>query len=74
MAEHVHRLLECDPQFGIHRLVKAIKGRRSRLLRQECPSLKSRMGTLWTHSYFVSPFGGALLAVIKRDIANQKNV
>ncbi|MBI2570146.1 MAG: IS200/IS605 family transposase, partial [Candidatus Schekmanbacteria bacterium] len=37
MADHVHLLVEVDPQFGIHTLVKRIKGRSSRLLRQEFP-------------------------------------
>lgn len=31
-----------------------MKGRSSRLLRQEFPWLKSRLPTLWTNSYFVS--------------------
>ena len=33
MPDHVHYLIEVDPQFGIHRAVKAIEGRSSRLLR-----------------------------------------
>lgn len=37
MPDHVHLLVEVDPQFGIHRLVKAIKGRSSGVLRQEFP-------------------------------------
>lgn len=74
MPDHVHLLVECDPQFGIHRLVRAIKGRSSRLLREEFPALKSRLPTLWTHSYFVATVGGAPLAVIKQYIDNQKNV
>ncbi len=37
MPDHVHLLVECDPQFGIHRLVRLIKGRSSGLLRQEFP-------------------------------------
>jgi putative transposase len=36
MPDHVHLLLNCDPQFGINRLVRSIKGRSSRLLRMEC--------------------------------------
>ena len=36
--------------------------------------LKSRLPTLWTNSCFVSTAGGALLAVIKQYIENQKNV
>ena len=72
--EHVHVLVECDPQFGIHRLVRYIKGRSSRYLRQEFPVLKRKLPTLWTNSYFVSTVGGAPLAVIKQYIENQKHV
>jgi len=74
MPDHVHLLVEVDPQFGIHRLVKQLKGRSSRLLRQEFPTLKSRMPTLWTNSYFVSTVGGAPLEIIKQYIENQKHV
>lgn len=72
MPDHVHLLVECDPQFGIHRLVRLIKGRSSRLLRQEFPVLKRKLPTLWTNSYFVSTVGGAPLSVIKQYIENQK--
>jgi putative transposase len=72
MPDHVHLLVECDPQFGIHRLVKQIKGRSSRLLREEFPTLRSRLPTLWTNSYFVATVGDAPLAIIKQYIANQR--
>ncbi len=72
MPDHVHILLEVDPQFGIHRAVKALKGRTSRILRQEYPWLRSRIPTLWTNSYFCSTVGGAPLSVIKQYIENQK--
>jgi putative transposase len=74
MPDHVHLLVEVDPQYGIHRLVRQIKGRSSRLLRQEYPWLRSRLPTLWTNSYFVSTVGGAPLEVIKQYIENQKRV
>jgi putative transposase len=74
MPDHVHLLVEVDPQFGIHKLIKLVKGRSSRLLRQEFPALRKRLPTLWTNSYFVSTVGGAPLAVIKQYIENQKNV
>jgi len=70
--DHFHRLVDCDPQFGIHRFVKAVKGRSSRLLRQEFSPLRTRVPTLWTNSYFVATVGGAPLAVIKQYIENQK--
>jgi len=72
MPDHVHLLCEVDPQFGVHRLVKRLRGRSSRLLRQEFPWLKSRLPTLWTNSYFVATVGGAPLSVIKQYIENQK--
>lgn len=74
MPDHVHLLVEVDPQFGIHRLVRLMKGRSSHHLREEFPWIKKRLPTLWTNSYFVSTVGGAPLAVIKQYIENQKNV
>ena len=74
MPDHVHLLVTVDPQYGIHRLVKQIKGRSSRLLRQEFPHLRRRLPTLWTNSYFVATVGGATLEVVKRYVENQRNV
>jgi putative transposase len=74
MPDLVRLLVEVDPQFGIHRLVKAIKGRSSRLLRQEFPQCRTRLPSLWTNSYFVSTVGGAPLAIIKKYIEHQKHV
>lgn len=72
VLDHFHMLVDCDPQFGIHRFVKAVKGRSSRLLRQEFSPLRTRVPTLWTNSYFVATVGGAPLAVIKQYIESQK--
>jgi putative transposase len=74
MPDHVHLLLEVDPQYGVHRVIKQMKGRSSRYLREEFAWLRSRLPTLWTNSYFVSTVGGAPLAVIKQYIENQKSV
>lgn len=54
--------------------MKRLKGRSSRLLRDEFQWLKSRLPTLWTNSYFVATVGGTPLAVIKQYIADQKKV
>ncbi len=74
MPDHVHLLVEVDPQYGVHRLVKAVKGRSSRVLRDEFPWLRSRLPTLWTNAYFVATVGGAPLEVIRKYVENQKNV
>jgi len=74
MPDHVHVLVEIDPQYGIAKLVRNMKGRSSRLLRQEFSWLKSRIPTLWTNSYFVSTVGGAPISIVKQYIENQKRV
>lgn len=74
MPDHVHLLIEVDPQYGINKAVRHIKGMSSHALRTEFPQLKSRLPTLWTTSYFVSTVGGAPLSAIKQYIENQKNV
>ena len=46
--------------------MEIVKGRSSRLLRQEYKSLRTRLPTLWTNSYFISTVGGAPLEIIKQ--------
>ena len=72
MPDHVHLLVDVDPQFGVHNFIKRIKGRTSRILRQEFPHLTTKLPTLWTNSYFVSTVGGAPLAIVKKYIESQK--
>ena len=73
MPDHVHLLVGCDPHFGIHRLVKSIKGTSSRYLRQEFPQLKRKLPSLWTNSYLVATVGGVTLETLKRYVEGQKN-
>ena len=73
MPDHVHLLVEVDPQFGIRRLIKLMKGKSSKLIREEFSWVKSRLPTLWTNSYFVSTIGGAPLEVVKQYIEQQKH-
>lgn len=74
LPDHVHVLVEVDPQFGIHKLVKYFKGRSSGVLRKEFHWIKSRLPSLWTNSYFVATVGGAPLEVIKQYVEQQKKV
>ena len=70
--DHIHLLVSVDPQWGINRLVKALKGRSSRLLRTEFPHLRRKLTTMWSNSYFVTTVGGAPLAAVKQYIENQQ--
>jgi putative transposase len=72
MPDHVHLLVEIDPQYGVHKFVKNVKGATSRILRKEFHFLTTKLPTLWTNSYFVSTVGGAPLKVIKKYIESQK--
>ncbi|KJS90695.1 IS200/IS605 family transposase [Desulfosporosinus sp. BICA1-9] len=72
MPDHVHLLIEVDPQFGVHKVIKAIKGKTSRILRKEFKELTTKLPTLWTNSYFISTVGGAPLAIVKQYIESQK--
>jgi putative transposase len=72
IPDHVHVLVGCDPQFGIHRLVKYIKGTSSRYLRQEFPQLKRKLPSLWTNTYFVATVGGVTLETLKHYVEGQK--
>ncbi len=74
LPDHVHLLVSVDPQFGIHRLMKLVKGRSSRFLRQQFPVLKRKLPSLWTNSYVVSTTGAAPLSVVKQYIEQQKHV
>jgi putative transposase len=38
LPDNVYLLVSVDPKFGIHQMVKLIKGRSSRWLRQELPA------------------------------------
>jgi putative transposase len=50
MPDHVHLFVESDPRLCVAEIVNRFKGRTSRVLRQEFPSLRSR-------SYFAATVG-----------------
>ena len=74
MPDHVHLILDVDPQCGVAKVVKHLKGKSSNILRKEFPVLRSKIPTLWTNSYFVSTVGGVTIDIVKKYIENQKGV
>ena len=44
--DHIHILAEIDPQYGVNKFVRILKGRTSKILRDEFPHLKKRLPTL----------------------------
>ena len=70
--DHVHLLVDCDPQFGVAKYIKIVKGRSSRILRLKFKHLRTSLPTLWTNSYFISTVGGAPISIVKQYIQNQQ--
>ena len=72
MPEHIHLLLDINPQVGVLSVVSKIKGYTANTLRKEFPWLKKRVPCLWTRSKFVSTVGAVSLDVVKKYIEEQK--
>jgi putative transposase len=72
LPDHVPLLVGCDPQFGIHRLMKLLKGYSSHPVREEFPACKRRRPSLWTNSYSCATTGGVTRETLKRYVQNQK--
>ncbi|MBV8610735.1 MAG: IS200/IS605 family transposase [Singulisphaera sp.] len=72
MPEHVHLFVESDPTRCVAEIVNRLKGYTSRTLREEFPSLRSRLPTLWSRSYYAGSVGHVSAATVERYIAEQK--
>jgi putative transposase len=72
MPDHVHLVVEIAPAVALSRFVGMVKGRSSRVLRQEFLVLR-RLRSLWTPSWFVSTVGGVPLEVVCQYVDNQKS-
>ncbi|MFO7088347.1 IS200/IS605 family transposase, partial [Limnospira platensis] len=71
--DHVHVLVEHGSQVAIHQIVKAMKGRSSRLLRQEFPHL-CKLPSLWTRAYFYDTTGKVSTARIMAYINDPHHI
>ena len=72
MPDHVHMFIETDPRWSISQLTRQFKGFTSHVLRNEFPSLRSRLPTLWSRSYFAGSCGAVTQATLRRYIEEQK--
>ena len=73
MPDHVHMFIEFDPRINLHNVVKRLKGRSSHILREEYPSLKKKLPSLWTRSYFSCTIGHISEETFKQYVESQKN-
>lgn len=71
MPDHVHLFVKADPTASPHWIVQQLKGFSSHKLRDEFPSLKSRLPSLWTRSYYCESVGHISERTIKKYIEEQ---
>jgi len=73
MPDHVHLFVESDPTRCVSEIVNRFKGFTSNKLRKEFQTLRTRLPTLWSRSYYAGTVGAVSEATIKRYIATQKD-
>jgi len=70
-SDHIHLFISAHPTIPVHKIVRKIKGRTSRILRQEFPELL-KLPSLWTHSYFVATIGNVSKETVEKYIEAQR--
>jgi len=73
MPDHVHCLIQIDPDFPISSTLNILKGKSSHEMIEHFPELKKRLPTLWTRSKFIASVGSVSLKTVKEYLENQKN-
>lgn len=71
--DHVHLFVRTNPLTLPSDIPRLIKGRSSRVFRQEFVHLR-KLPTLWTHSYFLSTAGNVSSETTQRYIERQSHV
>lgn len=72
MPDHVHIYMNGNPTIPVHLIVKNLKGISSKKLREEFPSLNSRLPSLWTRSYYCETIGCISEETIEKYKEEQK--
>ena len=72
MPDHVHLFVKAPPVASPHWIVQQLKGFTSHELRNEFESLRTRLPTLWTRSYYVESCGHISEDTIRKYIEEQK--
>jgi putative transposase len=73
MPDHIHMFVKAEPNRPPQQIVGQFKGYTSRVLRKEFASLRSRLPTLWTRSYYLETVGHISEETIRKYIEDQKN-
>ena len=72
MPDHLHLFVKAKPTASPHWIVQQLKGYTSRILRDEFDTLRTRLQSLWTRSYYIESCGHISEDVVKKYIEDQK--
>jgi putative transposase len=72
LPDQVHLLVESDPTRCVAEMVNRLKGFTSHTLRAEFASLRSRLPTLWSRSYYAGTVGSVSETVVRKDLESRK--
>jgi putative transposase len=73
-ADHVHILIQYNPQTELSKLINNLKTVSSRYLRKEFTDEVNKVywkDVLWTSGYFIASCGGVTVEVLKKYIEKQ---
>ena len=73
MPDHVHLFVKATPAEAPQYIAAQLKGYTSRILRKEFVTLRKKLPTLWTRSYYVESVGHISQSTIEKYINEQKN-
>lgn len=71
MPDHIHFFINAPTSESPAEIARWVKGRASKLLRDEFPQLK-KLPSLWSPSYFVATTGQVSTDIVKKYIEGQK--
>jgi len=74
-TDHVHLVVEYSPSISVSKMVNALKGNSSRLVRKDCgQELLTKLwgSAFWSPSYFASSCGGAPIETLKLYVQSQQ--
>jgi len=72
MPDHIHLFIKTKPTASPHWVVQQFKGSTSKIMREEFETLRTRLPSLWTRSYYVESCGHISEDVVKKYIEEQK--
>ena len=72
-VDHIHLYVSCPPRLSVSKMMQYIKGKSSRQLQQEYPSLRKRYWGqhLWARGYFCATAGTVTDEMVKEYIEQQ---